>query len=238
MKTYKIFPLNLGYITRPKKNFFFGYQGTEVEDFPVIAYYLEGEHKILVDNGGCAVDAPRGVAAQPYTRTKEQEIDNALRAIGVEPEEIEFIIFTHLHWDHASNTNLFPNARLICQKREFESLDEPNNPSNKKGYIKEYVQKYTYEFVEGDVDLFDGISVMLTPGHTIGSQSVIVQMEEGPAIITGDLITLRESWEHNPPQPNGLYYNDDALEMMYESIEKLRPVSKLIFPGHDGCVFK
>lgn len=96
MKTYKIFPLNLGYITRPKKNFFFGYQGTEVEDFPVIAYYLEGEHKILVDNGGCAVDAPRGVAAQPYTRTKEQEIDNALRAIGVEPEEIEFIIFTHI----------------------------------------------------------------------------------------------------------------------------------------------
>lgn len=238
MKTYKITPLCLGLITRPKKNFFYNYQGTEVEAFPVNAYYLEGEHKILVDNGGCAVDAERGIAAQPYTRTTDQEVDNALRNIGVQPEEIEYIIFTHLHWDHASNNHLFPNAKLICQKRELESLDEPENPSNKKGYVKEYVQLFHYELVEGDTELFDGISVVLTPGHTIGSQSVIVQTEDGPTIISGDLITLIESWERDPPQPNGLYYNEDALEMMFESINKLIPISKRLLPGHDKRVFE
>ena len=236
MEKYKITPLNLGYITRPKKNFFYGYEGTEVKAFPVNAYYLEGEYKILVDNGGCAADAPRGVAAQPYTRTKDQEVDTALRSIGVEPEEIEVIIFTHLHWDHASNTALFPNARLICQKREYESLFEPDHPSIQKGYVIEEVKGYNYELVDGDAQLFDGISVVLTPGHTIGSQSVVVDTEEGPVIITGDLIAIQDSWKHDPPMPNGLYYNEEALRMMFDSIDKLIPISKYILPGHDPAV--
>lgn len=63
MSTYKITPLNLGYLTRPKRNFFYNYQGTEIERYPINAYYLEGEYKILVDNGGCAPDMERGIAA-------------------------------------------------------------------------------------------------------------------------------------------------------------------------------
>lgn len=237
MSTYKITPLNLGYLTRPKRNFFYNYQGTEVEQYPINAYYLEGEYKILVDNGGCSPDMERGVAAQPYTRSPEQEIDKALDNIGVKPEDIDYIIFTHLHWDHAYNTHFFPKAGLICQKRELESLDEEGNPSNEKGYVKEYVKQFKYQLVEGDVQLFDGISVVLTPGHTIGSQSVVVDTEEGPTIICGDLIALLDSWRAEPPQPNGLFYNEEALRMMYASIEKLRHISKRLLPGHDAAVY-
>lgn len=233
MKTYKITPLCMGYITRPRKNFFYTYSGTEVEPFPVNAFYLEGEHKILVDNGGSDPESTYGRKTQPYTRTTDQEIVNALKNIGVEPEEIEYIIFTHLHWDHASNTHYFPHAKLICQKREIESLYEEGNPSNEKGYDMDYVKQFTYQTVEGDKELFDGISVVYTPGHTIGSQSVVVNTNDGPVIITGDLVTIRASWEHDPPMPNGLYYNEDALRMMFESIDKIRKISDTIYAGHD-----
>ena len=238
MSAYKITPLHLGTITRPKKNFLHGYTGSEVEDFPIIVYHLDGEHKILVDTGGCAVDSEYGQRFQPYRRPKDQELDAALASIGVRPEQIEYVIFTHLHWDHASCNELFPNARFICQRRELASLYEPDNPSSKGGYIKDYVKQFSYELVDGDLQLFDGISVVLTPGHTIGSQSVIVDTDDGLTIISGDLITLQESWYMDPPRSSALYYSEEALTMMYESIDKLRKISTRLLPGHEWHVFE
>ena len=159
MAAWKITPLCLGYITRPKKNFFEDYTGTEIEPFPVNSFYLtDGTHKIVVDNGGCSPELeglPRGVAGKPYTRTADQVIDAALKNIGVDINDIEAIIFTHLHWDHAFNTHLFPkNTRLICQKKELESLDDPDEPSNKIGYVREYLHQFEYEKVDGDAEVF------------------------------------------------------------------------------------
>lgn len=99
------------------------------------------------------------------------------------------------------------------------------------------MKQFKYQLVEGDAQLFDGISVVLTPGHTIGSQSVVVDTKEGPTIISGDLIALLDSWRAEPPQPNGLFYNEEALKMMYASIEKLRHISDRLLPGHDPAVF-
>ena len=111
MATWKITPLCLGYITRPKKNFFEDYTGTEIEPFPVNAFYLtDGVHKVVIDNGGCSPEVegmPRGVAGKPYSRTEDQVIDKALANIGVDINDIEAILFTHLHGDHAFNTHLF-----------------------------------------------------------------------------------------------------------------------------------
>lgn len=239
MSKYKITPLCLGYITRPKKNFFEDYTGTEIEPFPINAFYLtDGVHKLLVDNGGCPVDYERGKGAQPYTRTENQVIDAALKNIGVDIDDIEAILFTHLHWDHAYNTHLFPKStRLICQKKELESLDDPDEPSNKIGYVKEYIKLFKYELIDGDAEVFPGVSVVYTPGHTIGCQSIIVDTEDGPVIIAGDLIPLQCSWYNDPPKGNGLCYNDLSRENMHKSMEKLRKISTKILTGHDNGVF-
>lgn len=242
MSQYTIHPLCLGYITRPKKNFFEDYTGTEIEPFPINAFYLtDGIHKIVVDNGGCSPELtglPRGVAGKPYTRSKDQIIDAALKNIGVDIREVEAVLFTHLHWDHAFNTHLFPSStRLICQKRELESLDDPDEPSNKIGYVRDYLSRFTYELIDGDTEIFPGLSVLYTPGHTIGCQSIAVDTELGTVIITGDLIPLQESWYNDPPKGNGLCYNEISRDNMHRSMEKLRRISTKILTGHDNAVF-
>lgn len=235
MSTYKITPLHLGDITRPKSNMIYGYTGTEVLDFPLIAYYLEGEHKILVDTGGSPPDSAQGKRAAPYKRTPEQALDAALLKIGVDPGDIDTVILTHLHWDHAENNHLFPNAALMCQKIEYESLLDPD--MTKKGYEMNNVLKFGYTLIDGDQQIYDGISVVLTPGHTLGMQCVVVDTEIGKVVLTGDLVTLRESLSYDPPRFNALLYDDSALDMMKESLKKILPISGNILPGHDPGVF-
>lgn len=235
MSIYSVTPLCLGHITRPKKNFFCGYTGTEVLSYPLIAYYLEGEHKILVDTGGCAPDAPRGIGAQPYTRTPEEELPAALASIGLTPDDIEYVIFTHLHWDHAYNNNLFPHAVFYCQKREYESVADP--AADKTGYVAEEVLKYHYELLDGDGEIFPGIYALLTPGHTEGGQTLIVDTKLGKLALTGDTITLQESFHQDPPMCNGLYHSEKALQDMLEGAQKIAAITKNILPGHDPNVF-
>ena len=235
MSVYTITPLHLGDITRPKSNMIYGYEGKEVQDFPLIAYYLEGEHKILVDTGGSAPESAQGMKAAPYKRSPEQELDAALRNIGISTDEIEYVVFTHLHWDHAGNNHLFPDAKFICQKIEYESLSNPD--FEKMGYDLDYVLGFDYELVDGDNELFKGISVILTPGHTRGMQSVAVDTGIGKAILTGDLVTLRESLKYDPPRFNALLYNESAADITQTSLDKALAVSALVFPGHDAGVF-
>ena len=234
--TYNITPLHLGDISRPKSNMIYGYKGAEIQDFPLIAYYLEGEHRILVDTGGSAPDSPAGQRAAPYKRSQKQELDVALRSIGVSAEDIEYVIFTHLHWDHAGNTHLFSHAKLYCRKIEYEGLLGPD--IDKKGYDIDYLLGFDYELIDGDIDLFEGISVISAPGHTLGMQCVTVDTNVGKVVLTGDLITLRESLKYDPPRFNALLYSDTAVDEAQNSLDKILAISDFILPGHDAGVFE
>ena len=235
MSLYKITPLHLGDITRPKSNMIYGYEGKEILDYPLIAYYLEGEHRILVDTGGSAPDSAAGMRAMPYKRTPEQEIDRALDSIGVSPGDVEYIIFTHLHWDHAANNHFFPNATMFCQMIELDGLE--NSENAKKGYDLDYIKKFKYELIDGDEEIFDGLSVLLAPGHTPGMQCVAVETAAGKVVLSGDLITLRESLAYDPPRFNALLYSDSAYAVAQDSFSKILKISRLILPGHDPEVF-
>ena len=235
MAIYSITPLHLGDITRPRSNMIFGYDGKEILDFPLVAYYLEGEHKILVDTGGSAPESAQGKRAAPYKRTPEQELDAALRNIGTSAEDIEYVIFTHLHWDHAGNTHMFPNAKLICQKIEYEGLTDPM--CEKTGYDLEYVLGFDYELIDGDKELFRGVRVITAPGHTRGMQCVVVDTDIGKVVLTGDIVTLRASLKYDPPRFNALLYNDSAVSVAQASLDKVLAISTLVLPGHDAEVF-
>jgi N-acyl homoserine lactone hydrolase len=231
MNNFSIRPLRLGTIRRKKENMSYQCGVKEVMDYPLISYYLEGAgQKIIVDTGG---SPPDGVKWQPYFREENESLDKALNGIGVSTGEIDTVILTHLHWDHASNNNLFPTARFIVQKKEYDYV-VALEPRVKGGYDLDLLLGTEYECVDGDCSVIPGVSVVLAPGHSTGMQCVVVETRGGKFILGGDLITLFENWEAEPPIPNGVYYD---LDLIQQSLEKIGRIQGTVLPGHDQEVF-
>lgn len=224
--TYKITPLRLGTITRKKCNMVYQSNDTIME-FPLVAWLLEGQNvKLLVDTGGSAPDGQRWM---PYTRKDSEALDAALRQAGTEPSEIAAVLHTHLHWDHSGNNALLTNARFYAQKLEYEFVRD----ELERGYDNKLVLASEYELIDGGTaNVLPGISVILTPGHSVGSQCIIVNTPDGPVAIAGDLIPTYENYEKNIP--NGGNY---SLSVITDSMNKLRALGLPVLPGHEEGVF-
>jgi len=233
MSSIKIHPLRVGTITRQTMMFAYWLDPGTIIDAPVIAWYIEGStKKILVDTGGG--DPPKmNPRYQPYRRENDQSIENALKKIGVNCEDIDIVIATHLHWDHSAGNDLFPGAKIIVQEEELRSARSPL-PAAQHGYVKSIVEDINYTVISGDQKIADGVQVILTPGHTYGMQGVLVDAAERRYFIAGDTFGLFRNLESDPPLISGIYVD---MRMYYESIGKMSKLEAFILPGHDSKVF-
>ena len=116
--------------------------------------------------------------------TVHHPIDHALAAAGVKPTEIRMVINSHLHFDHCGNNRRFPGVPLVVQRVEYEAATEP-------GYtIPEWIDfpQARWTPVDGEAEVLPGISVMPTPGHTPGHQSVVVSQAPSVDVIAGQAV--------------------------------------------------
>ena len=175
-------------------------------DAPYLAFLLlRGDRAILIDTGiseKFIVDGKAwgGLPAQGGA----EFLTASLAQVGVAPQDVDTVIFTHLHNDHAGNNHLFPDAQFIFQKDEWDTLLSPLPVMQlRKDYDPEIIgdlRNLNCALVEGDLDLPGGIRLIKTPGHTPGSQSIAVETSQGPRILVGD------QWHHHfngffPDQP-------------------------------------
>ncbi|MGE4353807.1 MAG: N-acyl homoserine lactonase family protein [Oscillospiraceae bacterium] len=201
-------------------------------DIPLIAWLLfDGEQYILVDTGGTPAD---GIHYMPYTQSPGCTLEEQLRSHGVKPDDIKIVIMTHLHWDHAGNNDLFKNAEFYVQRRELNYAVAPLE-IQKNAYNYGLVFKTRYQVLDGECRIIDGISVIPTPGHSPGSQSVIVDTEKGPYIIVGDLICLYACIQRSPMIINGLHTN---LFEYYDSMNRVAATGYPILPGHEPKILE
>ncbi|MBU2644874.1 N-acyl homoserine lactonase family protein [bacterium] len=162
-------------------------------EFPWIGFYLtDGKRKILCDTGvkdGFFIDnkSPFGNPSEG----DETHVREALNKAGVAPEEIDIVIYTHFHWDHAGNCHLFPQATHVFQDQEWKEMVDPL-PSMK--FLTVYdqrvipeLEKLTCQRVAGDLAYLDGLELFHVPGHSRGGQCLRVNTREGTYIIAGDL---------------------------------------------------
>jgi len=204
------------------------------------AWAIEGGGaKILVDTG-CSAEmqtASGFPAKQVYT------IDDGLKYVGWRPEDVDFVILTHLHLDHYAYVRKLKNATIILQEREYKAAFNPH-PSYKHFYnakfIKECLNGLKIEFVNGEKEIINGIYVILTPGHTPGGQTVLVNTEKGVAAITG-FCCIRENFE--PPSKlreifefivPGIHID---IVSLYDSMVKIKELADIIIPIHDPEYF-
>ncbi|MEW6579854.1 MAG: N-acyl homoserine lactonase family protein [Chloroflexota bacterium] len=201
---YTIHPLLTGYQILDKAAYAtYGVGVGQLIEVPVFAFLLQGGgRKILVDTG--MSDTKRSVDFHHNGRQEPgQAIHEQLGTLGIAPDEIETIIFTHLHWDHCYNLDRFPTARLVVSEIEYRfaldpipfywtSYEHPNNG------LQPPFQGRRFDLVQGEEEIVEGVRVFPTPGHSPGHQAVSVRTAQGLYVLAGDLFFTRENFAPHP----------------------------------------
>jgi glyoxylase-like metal-dependent hydrolase (beta-lactamase superfamily II) len=128
--------------------------------------------------------------------------------LGVQPEDVDIVIDTHLHGDHcAGNTIIrpdgtpvatFPNAAYCVQRREYADAMRPNERTRATYYPINYeplVQSGHLTLLDGDTEIVPGVRTVVTPGHTPGHQSVLFESGGQSALFVGDLASYAIHFE-------------------------------------------
>jgi glyoxylase-like metal-dependent hydrolase (beta-lactamase superfamily II) len=135
---------------------------------------------------GAAPSDPRAIHwYRPKTLAAE------LNAVGVKPSDIKYLAISHTHPDHVGNVEMFPQAMLLVQKAEYEWP----NPLG----VGRFKPEHPVKTLEGDHDVFgDGsVTILSTPGHTPGHQSLVVKLPEtGAIVLSGDAVHFKSNWDN------------------------------------------
>ena len=172
MTHYTIRLINTGFQELDKAQYATFRKGAgQIIEHPVFAFLLEGGgRKILVDTG--MSDTQQSVTYHHAGRQESgQAIHEQLEQMGIRPDEIETIIFTHLHWDHCYNVRQFSKASLVVSAEEYEFALDPIPPywtsyeHPNCGLVPPW-QGCEFDLVTGEEVIVPGISVFPTPGHS------------------------------------------------------------------------
>lgn len=162
---------------------------------PVQSYLVRTRrHTILVDT--CVGNDKSAEWHPPWHRRQDKAWPERLAAAGVRPEDIDYVLCTHLHGDHCGwNTTLrdgrwvpsFPNARYIIAKREFDHCQSSGTPVFRES-IEPIVEAKQAVLVETDHALDDEVWLEPTPGHTPGHVAIRLASKGARAIMSGDVM--------------------------------------------------
>jgi len=187
-----------------------------------------------------------------------EPIRRGLANHGYSPRDVDYVILTHLHFDHASNNDLFPEAEFVLQESEYEAAKDPL-PVLRWTYSDESIETLEtmgVRLIDGKHRLMEGIELYHTPGHTEGMQSVLVQTESGRHALISDLAyceyNLNPSVAHiedargvrvetSPStadyMPPGTHTDVTAC---YDSIQQVRDLVEnegVLIPSHDHRIY-
>jgi glyoxylase-like metal-dependent hydrolase (beta-lactamase superfamily II) len=194
------------------------------------------KENIIVDCGGLAENAKPpipGFAANDICSPEE-----GLEKVGLKCSDIDSVILTQLHPDHIEFARKYENARFIIQKNELDFGFSPHE-SFAFAYVKELYKDLNFEVIEGDKEIVEGVSVLYTPGHSPGGQSVMVDTNKGRAIITG-FCCIRENFE--PPEavreimPFILPSIMTNAFQLYDSMKRVKELADIVIPLHGADI--
>lgn len=223
------------------------------EWLPIYSWLIElDDTLILIDTGethsiydtGYLPDGGTYHKAVETKITREEEIDHQLKSLGFHTDDIDTVVLTHLHGDHIGGIKYFPHSTFYVSKTEYELA------TSKKGAKSGYFTKnwpswfvptlVTYE--DGPNGAFDRcqklddlpITIVPTPGHSAGHQSVILHDHHQDYFIGGDLTYNLGTLESKIP--NTIFNNKEAKDSIRKAKEYVHANQAIYLSSHDWHV--
>jgi len=173
--------------------------------------------------------------------------DEAVRLVGVNPEEVTDVVISHAHWDHMGGIDLFPKANVWIQKDEFRYYTgEAWQPGGDHGGIDpDDVQELVRLNTEGRLRLVDGDNVEILPGiraytgarHTFASQYLRVDGNP-PFVLASDSVYLYRNLAEHKPSATFSKADYPANIKNQERMIQLAGSPDRVVPGHDALQFQ
>jgi len=179
-----VVPLHLADVTYPDSHPLAG------KDGPVLAFAIRHpDGTILVDTG---IGEGNAWVDENY-RPRVRDAREALAAAKLDPDAVRAIVNSHLHFDHCGQNRAFAGLPIYVQRAELDLARE--------GYtVIEWVDfpGARYDAIDGDREVVEGVSILATPGHTPGHQSVTVRTGDGLVLIVGQAAQDARSFATGP----------------------------------------
>ncbi len=206
---------------------------------PVSAFLirLSDDSLVLVDTGMSRLHvadpeltwrgSPSENALVPTMRPEDSLLFR-LAQLEVAPQDIDYVVNTHLHFDHAGNNDLLGGAKFFVQREQYEQAKD--NPSFPNQYWN--LPSLSYELLDGKARLFDALDLFPTPGHCEGHQSVAVDLSEtGTVMLCGDAVYCQDNYDHDSwgGQADPVLARESALMLASVAAER----QAMMIYGHD-----
>jgi N-acyl homoserine lactone hydrolase len=168
-----------------------------------------GNEWVLWDTGvpQATLNDPKGWSTLPklIVYHLDKTITGQLAEIGLKTSDVTYVALSHTHGDHVGNVGLFPNSTIVMQRAEYSWIQSADGTNDNVNQLKALARNLLgtpkhLRLIDGDTDLFGDGSVTLvsTPGHTPGSQSLLVHLKSsGFIILSGDVVHLADNFEKN-----------------------------------------
>ncbi len=159
---------------------------------------------------------------------RPKTLEAQLAALGVKPADLKYVAISHTHADHVGNVELFPTVTVLIQKAEYDwAFAQPTPP---------FAATHPVIKLEGDKDVFgDGaVTVISTPGHTPGHESLLLHLAKtGWIVLSGDVAHFKSNWD-NRRVPGFNFSKEQSIASMQRVADLLEKYHGQLWINHDA----
>ena len=234
----KAYILPYGQLNLPRSAMYGEGEGDDIVKFPSYGVLVENEDSLVLFDTGCSMDPSRpDIIPDMCEYSPEDTIPSRLASVGFQPSDVKYVVFSHMHVDHAGDMQLFGNATFVAGKDEKEKMTTIYDPPMPEGVLDIFrTPEFNWKLIGlGETELVPGVKLHnLGPGHSYNMIAMELSFER-PILVVGDLVY--HSWAYEG-KPAGFAADPEGYASSVSKVHELADrLDADIWFGHDPDQF-